>query len=71
MSNLIDIKETSQADRNKYVKHLLDDIEAMDLMLQRELFDTEEIRIGFEQEFCLIDYNLRPMMLNLELIEAL
>jgi len=71
LTALIDIKHTNQADRNKFVKHLLDDIEAMDSMFKNKSFDTDDIRIGFEQEYCLIDYNLRPMMLNLELIEEL
>ncbi len=47
-------------DRRKLTQHLLRDIEALELMLERDLIEHAPIRIGAEQEFCLVDKNWRP-----------
>jgi len=44
-------KEQSQ----QFLKYLLRDVRAMDKMLNEDWFEIDNIRIGAEQELCLID----------------
>lgn len=44
----------------EYIKHLLQDIEALEYMLDKQLFETGITRIGAEQEFCLVTKDWRP-----------
>lgn len=55
----------------EFIKHLLRDIRAMDRMLSEGLFETGTIRIGAEQEICLVDKFGKPAPISMELIEAL
>ncbi len=50
---------------------LLDDVRALDKMLQADVFEKDTIRIGAEQELCLVDHNWKPAMKNLDILEAL
>lgn len=47
-------------DRASFIKCLLNDIKAMELMLQKGLIENDIIRVGSEQEFCLVDNSWRP-----------
>ncbi|MFT4970486.1 MAG: hypothetical protein ACI9O4_002244, partial [Chitinophagales bacterium] len=38
-----------------FEKHLLNDIHALNKMLHEGMFEIDKIRIGAEQEFCLVD----------------
>lgn len=59
--NKFDIRTGSdKATRSKFVKHLLDDVEAIEIMLEKNLFESGVTRIGAEQEFCLVSENWRP-----------
>ncbi|MEX0823510.1 MAG: CBS domain-containing protein, partial [Balneolaceae bacterium] len=60
-------KEQSQ----KFLKYLLRDVRAMDKMLKDGWFEIDNIRIGAEQELCLIDRNAKPAPIAMELLEAL
>lgn len=42
-------------DKANYIHQLMKDIEALDLMIQRGLIEKSPIRIGAEQEFCLVN----------------
>lgn len=57
--NLINTSVDRQM-RADFIRHLLDDIEALELMVQRDLIEDDVMRIGAEQEFCLVDENWRP-----------
>ncbi len=50
----------SEANRADFIRHLLDDIQALDIMLEEGLIENGITRIGAEQEFCLINNNWRP-----------
>lgn len=54
--------EVAQSGRNKakFIAHLLNDIEALENMLKDGLVETHPIRIGAEQEFCVIDKDWTP-----------
>ena len=56
-------------DRANYIHHLLNDIKALDIMLERDLFETKPIRIGAEQEFCLVKPNFLPSNNALEILK--
>ncbi|WP_299441171.1 CBS domain-containing protein [uncultured Aquimarina sp.] len=46
--------------RATFIKNLLDDIKALELMLEQNLIEDDIVRIGSEQEFCLITDAWRP-----------
>jgi len=62
-------KLKKKKDRANYVHHLLNDIKALDLMLKKDMIETEPIRIGAEQEFCLVKPNFSPSNNALEILE--
>ncbi len=53
------------------LKYLLKDIRALEKMLNEGLFETETIRIGAEQEMCLVDKFAKPAPISTELLKAL
>lgn len=55
----------------EFIKHLLKDIRAMERMLEEDLFETDTIRIGAEQELCLVDNYAKPAPISMELLEKL
>ena len=57
--------------RKKFVAAILKDMKALDLMLERDMFERGTMRIGAEQEFCLVDKHLKPAMIALEVLELL
>ena len=59
----------SQRQIQIFEKHLLKDIKAMERMLIEGWFDDEVIRIGAEQELCIIDKNFRPAPKNVEILD--
>ncbi len=48
------------ATRSEFIHHLLNDIKALEIMLDKGLFEDDVTRIGAEQEFCLVNENWRP-----------
>ncbi len=53
-------KITKNEDKVGYIDQLLTDIEALEYMLENEMFKKRPVRIGAEQEFCLVDENWEP-----------
>lgn len=64
-------KLTEGTSKIAYVQQLLNDLEAMEAMLADGLFEKEPIRIGAEQEFCLVDSKWEPSDRAMELLKAL
>lgn len=56
---------------SKFIVHLLDDIKALEYMLANNLVEDDIVRIGAEQEFCLIDENWRPSDKAIEILELI
>jgi len=52
-----------------FVKSILKDVRVLEMMLETDIFDTDTIRIGAEQEICLIDNNGKPAMNSLQILE--
>ncbi len=61
---------TDEESHNRFVRHILDDIKALDLMLERGLIESGITRIGAEQEFCLINENWRPAKTSEQILKA-
>ncbi|WP_439128864.1 CBS domain-containing protein [Polaribacter sp.] len=61
----------TQKDRKKFVRHLLNDIEAFELMLQNNLFEAGITRVGAEQEICIVDKDYRPSVNALKILEKI
>jgi len=60
----------TQKDRHQFVQNIITDTKALERMLQEQLFETDTIRIGAEQEFNLIDRHYKPAPVNLKVLEA-
>ncbi len=52
-----------------FMKALLDDLRALDFMLDNNLVESGVMRIGAEQEMFLVDENLRPAPVSVEVIK--
>ncbi|MDX1766597.1 MAG: CBS domain-containing protein [Arenibacter troitsensis] len=52
-----------------YIKQLLVDIAALEQILDKKMFELSPIRIGAEQEFCLVDEFWQPSNKALEVLE--
>lgn len=62
---------SSQKELNDFTRHLLRDVQAINIMLEEEWFETEQMMIGAEQEICLIDEHGRPAPRAVEILEQL
>lgn len=61
-----------QKTMQKFVRHLLRDVEALDYMLSNNWFETGVTRIGAEQEMCLVDnVTFKPANINMAVLEHL
>lgn len=68
----LDVKQLkSPKDKALYVHHLIKDLEALDIMLDKDLIEKGPIRIGAEQEFCITSDLLFPNNNNTEVLERI
>ena len=61
----------SLRERKEFLYHLLNDIKALEMMLEQDVFEKGIRRIGAEQELCLVDKNFRPSCNALEVLDRL
>ncbi len=61
----------SKVQSQKFVRHLLNDVEAMTYMLEHDWFEDDIIRIGAEQELCIVDASYKPAPKNIELLNQI
>jgi CBS domain-containing protein len=62
----------TEADRASFTRSLLQDVQALDHMLKNDWFETDTIRIGAEQEMCLVDKKtLKPTPKNINVLKRL
>ena len=71
MGHLSVTKLSSNTNKADYIFQLLRDIEALDLMIEQNLIEKTPIRIGAEQEFCIVDSAFKPANKALELLKAI
>jgi len=55
----------------EFSKYLLKDIRAMEKMLENNLFETDKVRIGAEQELCLVDRHAKPSPISVDLLDSM
>ena len=61
-----------QGQMNHFVKQLLRDVEALSFMLEKNWFEDDIVRIGAEQEMCLVERDtFKPALINIEVLEKL
>lgn len=61
----------SNEEVQRFMKYVLKDARALEKMLENEWFETDVIRIGAEQELCLIDDHGKAMPKAMEVMDAL
>ncbi len=62
----------SKKEMQQFVRSLLDDVQAFEYMLANDWFESDIVRIGAEQEMCLVhNKTLKPACINLEVLEKL
>ncbi len=61
---------TDKRDSQLFVKQLLRDMKALERMIAEDWFERGIVRIGAEQELCLVNRHGKPAPINLELIAA-
>ena len=69
MGNLKVTKLTDPKDKASYIHQLVKDIKALEIMIRDGLIEKSPIRIGAEQEFCLVDEEFMPKGNSLEVLE--
>lgn len=57
--------------RKQFVSAILKDMYALDLMLERNMFEHGNVRIGAEQELCLVDRHLRPANVGIDILKEI
>ena len=65
-------QETDAQEMRAFMQQVLDDVRALERMLDGDMIETEPIRIGAEQELFLVDrQSMRPSFAGMEVLEAL
>lgn len=62
---------SNNKDKDSFVRYLLNDIKALELMIDQDMIEKEKKRIGVEQELCLVDRNWRPTPIILETLKKI
>jgi len=66
----LNIDSTDTQEKNsKFIENLLNDVKALEVMLEKNLIEDNITRIGSEQEFCLIDSTWRPARNSEEILK--
>lgn len=58
-------------ERKEFLYHLLNDIKTLDKMVADDTFEKGIVRIGAEQELCIVNDDFRPSNKSLELLEKI
>ncbi|MHA7830837.1 MAG: CBS domain-containing protein [Flagellimonas sp.] len=60
----------NEQERKTFVQHLIDDIQALEQMIDQGMIEDDIVRIGAEQEMCLINPDYRPAPKSLDIIKT-
>ncbi len=64
------VKEISSLqERQDFLSHLLNDITALEVMMELDIFEKGVYRVGAEQELCIVDNNFRPAKNSLKILK--
>lgn len=62
----------SKEEMQYFVRALLDDVQAFEYMLENDWFEDDIVRIGAEQEMCLVDKStMKPACINMQVLEKM
>lgn len=61
----------SSAEVQQFMKYVLKDLRALDKMLKEDWFETDPIRIGAEQELCLVDRHAKAWPKAMDILDEL
>ena len=61
----------SLRERKEFLYHLLNDVKALEMMLEQDMFEKGVQRVGAEQELCLVDKNFRPSCNAIKVLEQI
>lgn len=62
----------SKNEMTQFVRALLDDVQAFEYMLENDWFESDIVRIGAEQEMCLVDNKtMKPACINMQVLDKL
>jgi gamma-glutamyl:cysteine ligase YbdK (ATP-grasp superfamily) len=68
----LDVKQLkSPKDKALYIHHLVKDLEVLDMMLKKGIIEEGPIRIGAEQEFCLVTKDYFPNNNSIEVLDEI
>ncbi|NJN26910.1 MAG: CBS domain-containing protein [Cyclobacteriaceae bacterium] len=59
---------SNSKDKERFVKYLLNDIKALEHMIEHDMIESGIVRIGAEQELCLVDEHWRPAPIILDIL---
>nr|WKN39612.1 glutamate-cysteine ligase family protein [Tunicatimonas sp. TK19036] len=62
---------SSQKDLNQNTRNILQDLKALESMLEESWFNEAPIHIGAEQELCLVDPHCKPKPISLEVLDRI
>ena len=71
MGNLHVTQLTTKKDKANYIHQLTKDIEALDLMIKNQMIEESPIRIGAEQEFCIVNEAFLPNNNSVSILEEI
>ena len=71
MGDLKVIRLSTKEDKSNYIHQLVKDIDALDKMIEEGLIEKAPIRIGAEQEFCLINKDYKASHNSLEILKEI
>ncbi len=60
---------TGAKEKERFVKYLLNDIRALQMMIDQDMIEHGITRIGAEQELCLVDATWRPVPIILDVLK--
>ena len=59
---------SNSKEKERFVKYLLNDIKALEYMIDQDIIEKDITRIGAEQELCLVDATWRPTPIILDIL---
>lgn len=68
----VTVATENHAVMQRFVRNLLRDVQAFEYMLENDWFESDIVRIGAEQEMCLVDNKtFKPATINMEVLETM
>lgn len=65
------VEQFEAADSRNFLRAIIRDLNALEHMLAEDMFETDPLRIGAELEFVILDRDMRPNPIAVELLERL